>query len=867
MPTQTRTDGGVDNVGSAQAEQPLERVLAALAARGCKPKPSGGGYAAKCPAHEDDSPSLTFAVGDKGVVLKCQAGCDTKDVVRALGLDLRDLFPPKAPVERPKAKKADLGQLVATYAYRDEKRELLFEVLRYEKIEAGKRTKTFRQRKPGKAPGEWVWSLDRNEPVRRVPYCLPELVEAIAAGRTVFVCEGEKAVETARKLGVDATCNSGGASHWLPSHTECLKGARVVVLPDNDPPGAAHADQVARSLHGIAASVRVLALPNLPPKGDRLDGVAGAGPRPRLEQLAATAPEWVPQTSPSGARRPDIEISEEEEEIVEQVVRAFQDDPEVFQRDGKLVDVIANANPLDGVMRQLGAPRIRLLPPARLRGLITDRVCLWKWVRTKSGDEIRVRSHPPDWLVKQVDSRGDWPGIRYLNGVSECPVLRPDGSILTEPGYDAATGLLYAPKSAPPPIPTHPTIDDARAACIELLDVVCDFPFESKAHLSAWLASLLTVVGRYAFPGPAPLFLIDANARGAGKSMLADVVSAITTGRRMSRQPYPDNEEEMRKQVTTIALEGKPMVLLDNINSALGGSSLDAALTGVGWSDRVLGKSESTGDVLLFTVWFASGNNVRLRGDMSRRICHVRMNTPHENPEVREDFKHPQLVEWVLQERQRLLAAALTILRAFILAGRPQRKLRAWGSFEGWSALVRQAVCWLDMADPGDTRTELEQQGDAEKAGLGRVIEAWFAADPNGYGLSVNEVAKEQQTSEGRARFGALWQALVDFSPGKGGATPTTKSIGMKIHHHRNRVVGGKFLFRKGENANGAVWAVRMAEGQGNGTSSTNETSSGPYAGAHPGARTRAGDGTPEGTEPSPPCPSSPEGQGFEETL
>jgi AAA domain len=175
--------------------------------------------------------------------------------------------------------------IVATFDYRDEKGELLFQVCRTD-------AKGFKQRRPNGA-GDWIWKL---EGVRRVPYRLPEL---IAGAGTVFIPEGEKHVDALRTLGLRATCNSGGAGNWRPEYSEFLRGADVVVLPDNDPPGQKHAQTIALNLHSTASRVRVLALPDLKPKGDVINWLDAGGTVDELVRLAAQAPDW---TAPTGDR-------------------------------------------------------------------------------------------------------------------------------------------------------------------------------------------------------------------------------------------------------------------------------------------------------------------------------------------------------------------------------------------------------------------------------------------------------------------------------------------------------------------------------------------------------------------------------------
>lgn len=180
---------------------------------------------------------------------------------------------------------------IATYAYTDERGELLFEVVR-------KPPKQFRQRRPD-GSGSWTWNL---QGVRRVLYRLPEVIAAVQRGQPVHLVEGEKDADNLGMLGLVATSNPGGAGKWSKAYSEVLRGARVVIIPDNDEPGRRHAERLGRALHGVAAEVRVVELPGLPEGGDVSDWIAAerkAGGsdddiRTRLEDRIAAAEIWAP---------------------------------------------------------------------------------------------------------------------------------------------------------------------------------------------------------------------------------------------------------------------------------------------------------------------------------------------------------------------------------------------------------------------------------------------------------------------------------------------------------------------------------------------------------------------------------------------
>jgi hypothetical protein len=176
---------------------------------------------------------------------------------------------------------------VATYDYRDEAGNLLYQTVRYD-------PKDFRQRRPDGAGG-WLWNLDG---VQRVLYRLPELCQADPTD-WVFVCEGEKDADRLAALGLTATTNPMGAGQWREEYAETLHGRRVGLLPDHDEPGRKHAEQVAASLtrHG-AAEVKVLNLPGVPDKGDVSDWLADGHTAAELLDLAESAATWTPPAVP-----------------------------------------------------------------------------------------------------------------------------------------------------------------------------------------------------------------------------------------------------------------------------------------------------------------------------------------------------------------------------------------------------------------------------------------------------------------------------------------------------------------------------------------------------------------------------------------
>lgn len=271
--------------------RPLERVYEALERHDCRPKgtPDGSRHIpARCPAHDDHNESFQLSEGDEGrALVKCFAGCSAEEIVGALGLELRDLFP-----ERQERRVPSLGEVVAEYVYVDEDGKPLIKVLRYS-------PKAFRQmRWDGTG---WQYGLGET---RRVLYRLPQVLAAFERGEVVFVVEGEKDVEALERVGKTATTALGGAGKWRDEYTASLAGAshRVVVIGDDDEPdpktgarpGHVHALDVWRRLVGKVGQVVVrLPAPGFKDVADQLSaGVEFTSrtlrPVPALE--AASAP-------------------------------------------------------------------------------------------------------------------------------------------------------------------------------------------------------------------------------------------------------------------------------------------------------------------------------------------------------------------------------------------------------------------------------------------------------------------------------------------------------------------------------------------------------------------------------------------------
>jgi 5S rRNA maturation endonuclease (ribonuclease M5) len=245
-------------------------------------KRAGKGWEACCPAHEDRNPSLSISVGDDGrVLLFCHAGCSVDAIVAKLGLSLSDLFVESSNgpgVDRGVDSWSPRGPIVTRYPYVDGDGRLRYEVCRTA-------DKEFPQRRPDPSSKTgWRWNLDG---VERLLYRLPEVIAAVAAGKTVHVVEGEKDVDALRARGYVATCNPGGVGKWSDDYAKVLAGANVVVIADRDAKGVEHAKHVARSLERVGAFVTLRQAAVVTEKADVSDHLAAGYSLEELVPLVA----------------------------------------------------------------------------------------------------------------------------------------------------------------------------------------------------------------------------------------------------------------------------------------------------------------------------------------------------------------------------------------------------------------------------------------------------------------------------------------------------------------------------------------------------------------------------------------------------
>ncbi len=216
-----------------------------------------------------------------------------------------------------------------------------------------------------------------------------------------------------------------------------------------------------------------------------------------LLKLLDETPAWTP---PAGAEpdqtptedaeeKPQIWVTPNESHVIDEAITLLATRQNLYQRGGNLVQVVTGTAAPPEIARPSDAPHIGLVKFARIQEHLADAA---DWFNPDAQAEENRKIHPPAWVVKGIDARGQWSGVPRIEAVVQSPILRANGSILQAAGYDSATGIFYQPEVEFPPVPESPTRDDALLARDALLEVVRDFPYASEAHRAGWLAATLT---------------------------------------------------------------------------------------------------------------------------------------------------------------------------------------------------------------------------------------------------------------------------------------------------------------------------------------------------------------------------------------
>jgi hypothetical protein len=615
----------------------------------------------------------------------------------------------------------------------------------------------------------WCW---RDLPAPRPLYGLEWL--AMMPEAATLVVEGEKTCDAARRLLPNWVCISwpGGTnrvstkySNWSPVLN---RDTRIVLWPDADPPGIKAMTNLADILAGRCQVVQPDAgwCKGFDLADAEAEGWDGARALAYLESHLIT-----PQPRPE--ERVKVNVSSGD---LEAQSRAVWD---TLQLANDPPSLLTSATGLTIVDRDVfGRARRRIATADRLRHFLTSRLAF-----TRFSKEGEIATKPSDVLLSNLLIYAD-PPLKFLRRVTEVPILKPDGGVITEEGFDEASGIYYLPHPSlrtleigaePPP----PSEIEGALALIE--DLLADFPFVAECDKAHAVAFVLVPLLRLTIAGRTPLFRFEAPQPRTGKTLLMRILAGLVCTAVCDISQTTD-DEEWRKRITAALREEPDAILIDNATS-LESPQLNKVLTDDVWADRQLGGNETV-RYPVRCVFGATLNNPIISREIQGRSLRIRLDARSDRPELGRQFQHPNLEEYVRENRAALVGALVTIARATSGFDLDAPVLGGFESFARRMSAVLKAVGIKGFLQDRQDTAALS----ADEAALVSFVEAWgqhwssqkvelsdllpIAESIDGLPLGRSELARSRQTALGmllhkhRGYTVGQWQ-ISDPVPGR----------------------------------------------------------------------------------------------------
>lgn len=551
----------------------------------------------------------------------------------------------------------------------------------------------------------------------------------------------------------------GGGKHditcpWVSEHTDGVDGGTAYWEPDDTYPIGGF-----KCLHGHCANRHV---------------------RDLIQYL---------NIEPSAARmKPKIRcIAGEIHRIADRAEQELSTPGFYYQRGGLIVTITTDPGTRETSVKDLSLPALT----CALAGVA-------EWERFDCRTEDWVRIDPPTRVVSVLHDATGYRHLSVLNGIAHQPYLRADGTLVRDDKYDIATGMYGVFDSRKFNVPEKPTRQDAEKALELISSLLSEFSFAKENDKAAALSAILTATIRQSLP-LAPMYHYRAPEIGSGKSFLCQITGAFATPRRSAPTTFPQDDEECRKMLLAELLRAPAVIEFDNLTTDLiAHKSLCTSLTSEYLTGRILGVSK-TATVSTRTLFLSSGNNVGPIHDMTRRCLTITLDPSCETPASR-TYKNPHVLSDLYREREKYVSAALTIIRAWIVAGRPQGDCHTLVSFNEWSEFCRQPLLWLGLPDPTEGMFTA-MSDDPDRDTLGRLLQAWkyqFGTTPKMVRDAVNK-AQESYTNE-------LYEILTDIASDKQGIN--RRILGHWMRRNTNRIVDGLRFVPAGGSRSAAAYKV-----------------------------------------------------------
>ena len=490
-------------------------------------------------------------------------------------------------------------------------------------------------------------------------------------------------------------------------------------------------------------------------------------------------------------------ISGQEHVAVDKLLEVLRNAPDIFEYGSELVTVVK-------------AGELMPLNEHALRYFVGGIVQFVAFKKTRN-ELVRYLIDPPGPVLKSILGLGSLRNLKRISAVISAPTLRPDGTLLDQPGYDAQTEILYEPSGSVWAIPQTPNQEQAQQALATLWKPFESFPFEAQIDKAVLLAGLLTAAIRPGLP-TSPAIGFDAPVQGSGKTLLAKCLGVLASGEEPAVWPHTAgrNDEEVRKRLFAALRSGKTALIWDNVIGAFDSMSMAALLTSTVYTDRILSESKVS-TIPNRTLLLLTGNNLTLKGDMARRVLVARIDPNTDKPFARNFALDPY--RYCLHHRQRLISCALTLIRFYLTAKDKQPGGGRTASFEDWDDMVRQTVVHINQTIApnqfGDVMEKMtaNQSEDPEQEALNEFLTAWDRLFGEKAVTAAQVIGKlsESHMGDPTSPEQTMLRAVATLNPN---FKNSTKSIGSFLKYRKGRIINGRKLITPGYRDGSALWSV-----------------------------------------------------------
>ena len=477
-----------------------------------------------------------------------------------------------------------------------------------------------------------------------------------------------------------------------------------------------------------------------------------------------------------------------------------------YQRGNQIVSIVMDKTTKQTVVREI--------KPAALVPALSE-CSVWEQFDGRS--KKVEKKDPPPKVIAALNDATSYEYLPNLITLAPQPYLSSNGKIINKSGYCSETQIYSTYKDTAYNIPEKPSKEDAYQASEDLKRLIAEFPFADDIDESATLSAMLAATIRSGL-SLCPMYHVRAPQISSGKSYLCQLVSLFATPSNPTSATFPQNDEECRKQVLSLLLKCPSIIIFDNLTyDIVNHDVLCKILTQETHDDRILGVSKMI-TVNTRTLFLSNGNNVSPIHDMIRRCCVINLDPACEIPATR-NFKHPDLLGYISKNRVKYISAALTIIQAWIAAGKPKTQCKTLASYQEWSDYCRQPLLWLGLPDPAEKMFKAMSE-DPERDQLGLVLHVWhgqFGTTPMRVrdisivldktvdgSMAINEMSDEEKIQQ--EELEEFSEAIRDIASDNGKIN--NMRLGYWVKRNEGKLVNGYKFVRDTTRLSSNKWKV-----------------------------------------------------------